>query len=135
MNICPGEDVELFGGMYQSYAMTNIVKTILAVGTLLVFLQAKNWLRRDDTRHKEGEFYVLTLCTLLGMNYMMSAGNFLMFFIGLELASIPMACLVAFDKYRHQSAEAGAKYIIVLFRFDALRNFVHLRNHRNALFQ
>ena len=112
LNICPGEDVELFGGMYQSYAMTNIVKTILAVGTLLVFLQAKNWLRRDDTRHKEGEFYVLTLCTLLGMNYMMSAGNFLMFFIGLELASIPMACLVAFDKYRHQSAEAGAKYIM-----------------------
>ena len=56
LNICPGEDVELFGGMYQSYAMTNIMKTILSIGTLLVFLQAKNWLRRDDTRHKEGEF-------------------------------------------------------------------------------
>ncbi len=52
LNICPGEDVELFGGMYQSYAMTNIMKTILSIGTLLVFLQAKNWLRRDDTRHK-----------------------------------------------------------------------------------
>ena len=77
-----------------------------------MFLQAKNWLRRDDTRHKEGEFYVLTLCTLLGMNFMMSAGNFLMFFIGLELASIPMACLVAMDKYKHESAEAGAKYIM-----------------------
>ena len=112
LNICPGEDVELFGGMYQSYAMTNIMKTILSIGTLLVFLQAKNWLRRDDTRHKEGEFYVLTLCTLLGMNFMMSAGNFLMFFIGLELASIPMACLVAMDKYKHESAEAGAKYIM-----------------------
>lgn len=112
LNICPGEDTELFGGMYQSYAMTNIMKTILSIGTLLVFLQAKNWLRREDTRHKEGEFYVLTLCTLLGMNFMMSAGNFLMFFIGLELASIPMACLVALDKYKHESAEAGAKYIM-----------------------
>ena len=35
-----------------------------------------------------------------------------MFFIGLELASVPMACLVAFDKYRHNSAEAGAKFIL-----------------------
>lgn len=112
LHICPCDDVELFGGMYQSYAMTGIVKTILAIGTLLVFLQAKNWLRRDDTRHKEGEFYVLILCTLLGMNFMMSAGNFLMFFIGLELASIPLACLVAMDKFKHESAEAGAKYIM-----------------------
>lgn len=112
LNVCPGEETVLFGGMYQSYAMTNIMKTILAIGTLLVFLQAKNWLRRDDTRHKEGEFYVLTLCTLLGMNFMMSAGHFLMFFIGLELASIPMACLVAMDKFKHESAEAGAKYIM-----------------------
>jgi KaiC/GvpD/RAD55 family RecA-like ATPase len=39
-------------------------------------------------------------------------GNFLMFFLGMELASIPMACLIAFDKYRHNSAEAGAKYIL-----------------------
>ena len=59
-----------------------------------------------------GEFYLLTLSTLLGMYFMISAGNFLMFFLGMELASIPMACLIAFDKYRHNSAEAGAKYIL-----------------------
>lgn len=111
-NLFPGEPCELFGGMYQSVPMTNIVKTILTIGTLIVFLQADNWLRRDDTRHKQGEFYVLTLSTLLGMFFMISAGSFLMFFIGLELASIPMACLVAFDKYKHNSAEAGAKYIL-----------------------
>ncbi len=46
------------------------------------------------------------------MYFMVSAGHFLMFVIGLELASIPMACLVAFDKYRHHSAEAGAKFIV-----------------------
>jgi NADH-quinone oxidoreductase subunit N len=46
------------------------------------------------------------------MYFMISAGNFLMFFIGLETASIPMATLVAFDKYNKKSAEAGAKYIL-----------------------
>ncbi len=43
---------------------------------------------------------------------MISAGHFLMFFLGLEMASVPMACLVAFDKFRHHSAEAGAKFIL-----------------------
>ena len=43
---------------------------------------------------------------------MSSARHFLLLFVGIELASLPMACLVAFDKYRHHSAEAGIKYIL-----------------------
>lgn len=92
--------------------MTSVVKTVLTLGTILVFMQADTWLEREDTRHKAGEFYLLTLSTLLGMFYMVSAGSFLLFYVGLELASIPMACLIAFDKYRHHSAEAGAKFIL-----------------------
>ncbi len=103
---------EIFGGMYSYTPVHGIVKSILAIGTLLVFLQAEPWLRREDTRFKRGEFYVLTLSTLLGMDFMISAGHFMMFFIGMELASVPMACLVAFDKYKGNSAEAGAKYIL-----------------------
>jgi len=49
----------------------------------------------------------------LGMYLMISAGNFMMFYIGLEIASLPMAALIAFDKYTHNSAEAGAKYIFM----------------------
>ena len=82
------------------------------MGTLLVFIQSRTWLQRNDTSFKEGEFYLLIISTLLGMNMMVSAGHFLLFFLGLEMASVPMACLVAFDKYRHNSAEAGAKFIL-----------------------
>ena len=113
VNIVPTPDSgQLFGGMYQYEPMQSIVKSMLAIGTFVVFLQSNEWLRREDTAHKRGEFYLLTLSTLLGMYFMISAGNFLMFFLGMELASIPMACLIAFDKYRHNSAEAGAKYIL-----------------------
>ncbi|MCI5743775.1 NADH-quinone oxidoreductase subunit NuoN [Phocaeicola faecicola] len=111
LNLIPSTG-EAFGGMYHNTPMTSVVKTILTAGTLLVFLQADTWLSRPDTRHKAGEFYLLTLSTLLGMYYMVSAGSFLIFYVGLELASIPMACLVAFDKYRSHSAEAGAKFIL-----------------------
>ena len=108
----PNEDGELFGGMYLYKPVYGIIKSILAIGTLIVFLQSGSWLRREDTSFKRGEYYVLTLSTLLGMYFMISAGHFLMFFIGMELATVPMACLVALDKYRHNSAEAGAKFIL-----------------------
>lgn len=106
------EEAVLFGGMYHSTPMAALLKCVLTLGTLLVFLQADTWLTREDTRHKQGEFYILTLSTLLGMYFMVSAGHFLLFFLGLELATVPMACLVAFDKYKGHSAEAGAKFIL-----------------------
>ena len=112
ITIVPGPVADAFGGMYHNQPIQSIVKSILSIGTLIVFLMAHEWVRRPDTAIKQGEFYILTLSTLLGMYFMISAGHFLMFFIGLETASIPMAALVAFDKYRHHSAEAGAKYIL-----------------------
>lgn len=111
MNIEPSAG-EYFGGMYHCTPVASVVKTILTAGTLLVFLQAGEWISAPDTRHKTGEFYVITLSTLLGMYFMVSAGSFIMFYVGLELASIPMACLIAFDKWKHHSAEAGAKFIL-----------------------
>ena len=111
ITIVPGPVADAFGGMYHNQPIQSIVKSILSIGTLIVFLMAHEWMRRPDTAIKQGEFYILTLSTLLGMYFMISAGHFLMFFIGLETASIPMAALVAFDKYRHHSAEAGLSLI------------------------
>lgn len=112
INIMPVSELSLFGGMYHTYAAAGVMKTILAVGTLIVLIQSRTWMSRPDTEFKEGEFYMIVISTLLGMNIMLSAGHFLMFFLGLEMASVPMACLVAFDKFRKNSAEAGAKFIL-----------------------
>ena len=112
INIFPTASATAFGGMYMTNPSVGVIKTILAFGTLIVLIQSREWLQRPDTNFKEGEFYELVISTLLGMNMMVSANHFLLFFIGLEMASVPMACLVAFDKYRHHSAEAGAKFIL-----------------------
>lgn len=112
INIWPTEASTAFGGMYMTNGSVGVIKTILAFSVLIVFVQSREWLQREDTNFKEGEFYELVLATLLGMNMMVSANHFLLFFLGLEMASVPMACLVAYDKYRHNSAEAGAKFIL-----------------------
>ena len=112
LNCVPRDAFHIAGGMFQYTPMQTVVKSILNVGTIIVLMQAHKFLNEDANRIKRGEFYFLTLSTLLGMYFMISSGNFLMFFIGLETASIPMATLVAFDKYNRKSAEAGAKYIL-----------------------
>ena len=100
-----------FGGLYVTSEMANIMKTILTAGTLIVVIMAQPWVENAG-RQTAGEFYMLIISTLLGMYMMISSGNFLMFFLGLETASVPMACMVALDKMKKQSAEAAAKYIL-----------------------
>lgn len=105
------DDGSAFAGMYVTGPAYLTIKNILNIGMFLVFLQANAWLKKPDAIIKRGEYFMLTILTLIGMYLMISSGNFLLFFIGLETASLPIAALVAFDKYRHNSAEAGAKYI------------------------
>ena len=106
------EPTEAFGGMYVASQAANVMKVILSIGTVIVLIMAEPWLKNEAQKHR-GEFYLLMLSTLLGMFIMVSSGNFLLFFLGLETASVPMACLVAFDKFKKKSAEAAAKYILV----------------------
>ena len=102
---------EAFGGLYVASAAVNVMKTILAFGTFIVVVMAQSWV--ESRQRLAGEFYMLVISTLLGMYVMMSSGNFLLFFLGLEMASVPMACMVAFDKDRKNSAEGAAKYILM----------------------
>ena len=103
-----------FGGLYVTSAAVNVMKVILTVGTIIVCIMARPWLESVNAQSKyPGEFYMLTISTLLGMFFMMSSGHFLLFFLGLETASVPLACMVALDKWKKESAEAAAKYILV----------------------
>lgn len=104
--------VEVFSGMYTSSLSVNLMKFILTAGTFIVIVMAQPWLNKKEMGALQGEFYMLVLSTLLGMYMMMSSGHFLMFFLGLEMASVPMACLVALDKQSNMAAEAGAKFIL-----------------------
>ncbi|MDR0541975.1 MAG: NADH-quinone oxidoreductase subunit N [Dysgonamonadaceae bacterium] len=102
-----------FGGLYITSPMIVLMKNILNVATWIVLLQSHKWLSSEGTAHKQGEFYTITFITLLGMYLMVSAGNFMMLYIGMETASLPLACLAAFNKCKEKSAEAGVKYILV----------------------
>lgn len=108
----PGETGTLFGGSYQASPLTTFMKNVLNLGVLIIFLQAESWLKKEENLDKISEYFILTISTLIGMNFMVSAGDFLTFYVGLETATIPIAGMAAFDKYKSESAEAGIKLIL-----------------------
>ena len=107
-----GSGEAVFGGMYIDDAACKAMKAILNIGVFIVFLQSASWTESDEVAIRKGEFYELILVTLFGMYLMISARHFLLFVIGLEAASLPLAALVAFNKRHYESHEAAVKYIL-----------------------
>ncbi len=101
-----------FAGMYETSPIINAIKNVLNVGVIIVLLQSIKWANSDFMSVRRGEFYELLLVTLFGMYLMISARHFLLFVIGLESASLPLAAMVALDKNRYESHEAAVKYIL-----------------------
>lgn len=101
-----------FGDMFEANNATWAMKNILNVGVFIVLLQSVKWTNDDFVSVRRGEFYELILLTLVGMFLMISARHFLLFVIGLEMASLPLAALAAFEKRYYESREAAAKYVM-----------------------
>lgn len=106
---CCSEEGSLFNNMYKTSHLINLEKNILNLATLIISMQSWSWLK---THKHLLEFYMLLLSTLLGMFFMISSGNLLMFYLGLELSTIPLAAMANFDLEKRASSEAAMKLII-----------------------
>ncbi len=99
----------MFSSMFKTNNLVALEKNMLNLGTLIISLQAYSWLKN----HKYLlEFYILLLSTLLGMFIMVSGGSLLIFYLGLELSTIPLAVIANFNLDKPKSSEAGMKFII-----------------------
>lgn len=107
------EEGSLFGGMFQTNSLIWFLKNMLNTGVFILLLLSADWIQEQVVQKDKGtEFFVLMFFSLLGMYFMISSGDFLMFYIGLELATLPVAALVAYETLKRKSAEAGVKFIL-----------------------
>jgi NADH-quinone oxidoreductase subunit N len=108
----PAAEGILFGGMFRATSLISMMKNVLNVGVLIIMLQSYTWIMKPENRDKMSEYFFLMFSTLIGMYFMISSGDFLMFYLGLETATIPMAALAAYTHHQTKSAEAGVKFIL-----------------------
>lgn len=113
VSLFPLAESSLFGGMFRSNDMIHFFKAVLNIGVFTLLLQSAEWLEKNMLKQDRGtEFFILLFASLLGMYFMISAGDFLMFYIGLELSTLPVAALAAFEIMKRESGEAGVKFIL-----------------------
>ncbi|MGM0934811.1 MAG: NADH-quinone oxidoreductase subunit N [Bacteroidota bacterium] len=109
----PLEESSLFGGMFRTNSLIHFFKNVLNIGVFILLLQSADWIQEKIVKLNRGtEFFILLFFSLLGMYFMISAGDFLMFYIGMELSTIPVAALAAFELVKRSSSEAGIKLIL-----------------------
>lgn len=113
MNVVLGfflnKEGSVFSGMFYSNAIIAFQKNILSIAVFLISLLCADWLKKSSNI---SEFFILILSAVLGMFFMISSGNLLMFYLSLELATIPVAALANFDLHKRISSEAAMKMIL-----------------------
>ncbi len=109
----PIDENSLFGGMFRTNGLIHFFKSVLNIGVFILLLQSADWLQEKIVQQNRGaEFFILLFASLIGMYFMISAGDFLMFYLGLELSTLPVAALAAFEISKRESSEAGIKLIL-----------------------
>lgn len=103
------QEGSLFDGMFTSTALIVLQKNLLNLGVYLISLLFADWFKKSE--HMP-EFFMLMLAALLGMFFMISSGNLLIFFLALEMATIPVAAMANFDLEKKRSSEAAMKMIL-----------------------
>lgn len=103
------ESGNLFGDMYFTTPLIAFQKSLLNLAAYLISLLCSGWLKKS--KHMP-EFFMLMFSAMLGMFLLISSGNLLMFYLSLELATIPVAAMANFDLERKTSSEAAMKMIL-----------------------
>jgi NADH-quinone oxidoreductase subunit N len=106
---CCHETGAIFNGMFNTNVLIVFEKDLLNLAALIISMQSYAWLK--ESNHLI-EFYLLILTSLLGMFFMISSGNLLMFYLGLEMSTIPLAAAANFDLTKRKSSEAAMKLIL-----------------------
>lgn len=100
-----------FGGMFIDDTLADVMKMLVYLGTSLIFVYTRQYIQDRDMFR--GEFYALTLFSVLGMLIMISGQNMLTLYMGLELLSLSLYALVAFDRDNPRATEAAMKYFVL----------------------
>jgi NADH-quinone oxidoreductase subunit N len=100
-----------FGGMYVSDDLAHLLKLVACLSVAVTLVYARGY-ARDRGMHR-GELYALALFALLGQMVMISAGNLLVVYLGLELMSLSLYALAALRRDHAVSTEAAIKYFVL----------------------
>ena len=109
--VAPVTEVTTFGGSFILDQLAVVLKIACCAVTILVFIYSRDYLVDNDIY--KGEYYVLGLFATLGMMVMISAHSFLLVYLGLELLSLSLYAMIAFNRKSLSASESAMKYFVL----------------------
>ncbi|CAM5507622.1 NADH-quinone oxidoreductase subunit NuoN [Thauera mechernichensis] len=106
-----GEVVYTFSNLFISDLMGDFLKLMIYFSTAVALLYGRAYL--GDRKIDKPEFYLLALLMTLGMMVMVTANHMLPMYIGLEMMSLALYTMVAFDRDSPRATEAAMKYFVL----------------------
>ncbi len=103
--------ITALGGLYELDRMAQVLKVVTLLTVAVVFVYSTDYLKRRAIL--KGEYYVLGLFATLGAMVLISAGSLITLFLGLELLSLCLYAMVAFDRDSVVAAESAIKYFVL----------------------
>ncbi|MDA3869503.1 MAG: NADH-quinone oxidoreductase subunit NuoN [Gammaproteobacteria bacterium] len=100
-----------FNNMFVQDALSTVLKLGILALSSVAFVYSRDYLK--DRNIFKGEYYVLGLFAVLGMMLMVSANNLLMIYLGLELLSLCLYAMVAFNRDNGNASEAAMKFFVL----------------------
>ena len=104
-------NLDLFNGSYKIDYMSSYMKILTILSGIFVLITSSKFLKIYKLFNIE--YPILILCSILGMMVMISSNDLIVFYIGLELQSLSLYVLAAFNRDQIKSSEAGLKYFVL----------------------
>lgn len=101
----------VFNNMFVDDSLADVLKLMTYLGTSIMLVYTRHYMQLRNMFR--GEYYAMVLFSMLGMMIMISGQNMLTIYIGLELLSLCLYSLVAFDRDNHRASEAAMKYFVL----------------------
>ena len=107
----PAGKLTTFGGSFIVDDFARFLKTLAIIGSAVTLILSTEFL--SDPSRRIFEYSILVLLSTLGMMVLISAGDLIMLYLGLELMSLALYVLAASNRDNVKSTEAGLKYFVL----------------------
>ena len=111
VNFPSNQEMYLFNSSYKIDQLSTFMKIITIISGIFVLISSYKYTKIEKIF--KIEYSILILCSILGMLVMISSYDLIVFYIGLELQSLSLYVLAAFNQNQTKSSEAGLKYFVL----------------------
>ncbi|WP_353172871.1 NADH-quinone oxidoreductase subunit NuoN [Paracandidimonas soli] len=108
-----GAQGEAFSGLFVTDSLSHFLKILSYIAVAVTLIYGRSYVEQRDMVARGGEYYTLALLALLGQMVMISAGNLITIYLGLELMSLALYAMVALRRDDVQATEAAMKYFVL----------------------